>query len=152
MNSYHGINNAADGTDRDGVAKYYSVENGPYGKILEMQALFYFPRFILYTCFLLLLIYGDLEVAVSGLGFSVDGVLGLLCEVIWGFWGSGSLYKHIIKTLGKQLNNMQVSESKQDPKVDLHVLNLIVQLRNQNFTKLIAKFQYQRNIWRCAHP
>ena len=51
-----------------------------------MQALFYFPRFILYTCFLLLLIYGGLEVAVLGLGFPVDGVFGLLFEAIWGFW------------------------------------------------------------------
>ena len=31
MNSYHGINNAADGKGRDGEAQYYSVENGPYG-------------------------------------------------------------------------------------------------------------------------
>ena len=58
MNSYHGINNAADGTDRDGVAKYYSVENGPYGKTCCMQAKFYIPRFIPHTCFSLFLIYG----------------------------------------------------------------------------------------------
>ena len=51
MNSYHGINNAADGTDRDGVAKYYSVENGPYGKTRYMQALFYFPGFIFHIFF-----------------------------------------------------------------------------------------------------
>ena len=31
MNSYHGINNAADGKAKDGEAQYYSVENGPYG-------------------------------------------------------------------------------------------------------------------------
>ena len=45
---------------------------------------------------------------------------------------------------------MQVSESKQHLKVDLHIRNLIGQIRNQSFTKLIAKFHYQRNIWRCA--
>mgnify|MGYP001801797036 FL=1 len=38
-----------------------------------------------------------------GLGFSVDGVLGLWCEAIRGFWGWGSLYKHIRINLGKKL-------------------------------------------------
>ena len=28
-----------------------------------------------------------------GLGFSTDGIGGLWCEAVWGFWGLGSLYK-----------------------------------------------------------
>ena len=96
MNSYHGINNAADGTDRDGVAKYYSVENGPYGKTCYMQALFYFPGFIFYI-FSIFLIYGGLEVVVLELRSSVDGVLGLLCEAICGVFGGGALYVSILE-------------------------------------------------------
>ena len=46
-------------------------------------------KVILYIFFSFLLIYGGLEVVVLGLGFSVDGVLGLLCESIWGFLGLG---------------------------------------------------------------
>ena len=44
----------------------------------------FFPRVILCTFLLFLLIYGGLGVEVLGLGFSVDGL----------FWGRGSLYKH----------------------------------------------------------
>ena len=40
-----------------------------------------------------------------GLGFSVDGVLGLWCEAIRGFWGWGSLYKQLRITLGKNFAN-----------------------------------------------
>ena len=63
-----------------------------------MQALFYFPRFIFYIFVPFFLIYGGLEVAVFGLGSSVDGVSGLLCEAICRFFlGVGSLYISILE-------------------------------------------------------
>ena len=66
-----------------------------------------FPRFILYTFFL---IFAHLGVGFSGfgswiwfLGFSVDGVWGLRCRTFWVFLGLGSLYKHRRIILGKNL-------------------------------------------------
>ena len=65
--------------------------------------LYFFPRVILYNFFLLWLIYGGLGFGVlglgfyigfSGLGFSVDGVLGLWCGALWVFW-VGTLYINI---------------------------------------------------------
>ena len=54
-------------------------------------SLYFFPGFVLYIFFSFLLIYGDLGVGVLGLGswigfvglgFSVNGLLGLLCEAM----------------------------------------------------------------------
>ena len=63
----------------------------------------FFPRVIVYIFFLFWLIYGGLGFRVLGLvsyigflglGFSVDGVLGLWCGAFWVFW-VGALYINI---------------------------------------------------------
>ena len=64
MNSYHGINNAADGKGKDGEAQYYSVENGPYG--MSAISFIFIPRFIHCVLSLFFLIYGGLKVGVLG--------------------------------------------------------------------------------------
>ena len=46
----------------------------------------------------------------SGLGFSVDWVLGLWCEAIWVFGGWSCLYKYIKINLGKRLRANDVIE------------------------------------------
>ena len=72
----------------------------------------FFPRYILYTFFSFLLIYGGLGFGDLGLGFwigflglvfSVDQVLGLWCRAFYVFWGWGSLYKHRRITPGQKL-------------------------------------------------
>ena len=39
MNADYGINNMADGYNKDGVAMYYSTENGPYGKTVRLNSM-----------------------------------------------------------------------------------------------------------------
>ena len=73
--------------------------------------LYFFPRVIIYIFSLFCSYYGGLGFGGGGLGLgfwgwsfqSVIGVLGLWCGSFWVFWGWGSLYKHRIITLGKNL-------------------------------------------------
>ena len=74
------------------LADYSTVSCDLTANIFSQGHSLYFPSFIL--------IYGGSGERVLGLGFLVDGVLGLWCGALWVFEGWGSFFLHRRINLG----------------------------------------------------